>query len=98
MSYAYTTAAVTAKRQHICVCTVSMHCKYAMPCDDLTSGVCCPTCGQLPWQHISLCYVWCRCLADLLLKQEPNFDIAPLSATRNAVRPTYLTSGASLLA
>ena len=29
----------------------------------------------------------CRCLADLLLGQKPMFDIAPLSAQREAVQP-----------
>ncbi len=29
----------------------------------------------------------CRCLSDLLLGQEPMFDIMPLSAKRKAVQP-----------
>lgn len=40
------------------------------------------------------CY--CRCLADLLLDRKPTFDIKPMSATRDAVRPSYVTAGAPL--
>ena len=31
--------------------------------------------------------VTCRCLSDLLLGQQPMFDIGPLSAKRKAVQP-----------
>lgn len=36
-----------------------------------------------------------RCLADLLLGQKPMFDIGPLSAQREAVRPVVVQQAQS---
>ena len=37
----------------------------------------------------------CRCLSDLLLGQEPMFDIGPLSAKRQAVQPVQAPHSAA---